>query len=277
MRAESTRTRYVRSVAAGYASVLRFAVVALLALAASAHAEPDDLVARPIVLAPGQLEAALVAEIDIAPGAVGTPTSLAPDAWYGVTERLTVGIVDSHSSIDRFDPGASFCLSTMVLACDHTYSGSGVDARYLVLDGPFAIAPRARFLVRDIDPWKPALAFGALVRWTSGRFAVTADPYVQAGLAHVELGNRAELFVPLAFGVQPAAHWLVTLRTGYDSELDVWSDGYHIDAWLGATYAATAHLDVGAAAGFASVLGPQASGKERQVFVTLDWATQTRR
>ncbi|HTR52077.1 MAG TPA: hypothetical protein VMJ10_15295 [Kofleriaceae bacterium] len=257
--------------------VVHRAAVVLLALAATARAEPADLVARPIVLAPGQLEAALVAEIDLASGEVGTPTSLAPDAWFGATGRLTVGIVNSHSSIDRYDPGASFCLSTLVLACDHAYTGSGLDARYLVLDGPLAIAPRARFLVRDIDPWKPAFTAGALVRWTRGRFAITGDPYVQLGLANVELGNRAQLFVPLAFGVQPLPHWLVTLRTGYDSELDVWSDGYHVPAWLGVTFAALAQLDVGAAVGFASVLGPQASGKERQVFVTIDWSTQTRR
>jgi hypothetical protein len=251
--------------------VTRVAVIVLLALAATARAEPDDLVTRPIVLASGQLEAALSAEVDIAASEVAHPLSLAPDAWYGVTDRLTIGVVDSHASLDRFDPGASLCFHPLVLACDRLYSGSGVDARWLAIDGPLSIAPRARFLVRDDDPWKPALTVGALARWTRGRFEISGDPYLQLGFANTQLGNRAELFLPVAFGVQPAAHWLLQVRTGYDSELHVWRDGYHIDAWLGATLAATAHLDIGAAVGFASILGPLASAKERQLFLTIDW------
>jgi hypothetical protein len=251
--------------------VLRVVLVASLAWSATVRADPDDLVSRPIVLAPGQLEAELVAEIDAAPTYFAKPFSLAPDAWYGVTDRLTIGIVNSHLAVDRYDPGASLCSTTAILECDHVYSGSGLDARYLVQDGALAVAPRLRLLVRDVAPWKPAVAFGGLARWTSGRYAIVADPYLQFGLANVELGNRAQLFVPLAFDLQPARRWLVELRTGYNSELDVLSSGYYIPVWFGVTFAATAHFDVGVAAGFETLLGPLATSKARQGYFIVDW------
>ena len=42
--------------------------------------------------------------------------------------------------------------------------GSAVDVRWSWREGPLAVAPRARLLLRDVDPWKPAVTAGALVR-----------------------------------------------------------------------------------------------------------------
>lgn len=246
--------------------------VASCALATSARAEPaSDLVARPIVLPAGRVAAELTVEVNLAHNFWAEPLSLAPDVWWGVTSRWTVGLVHSNASVDRFAPGASLCLREDPLYCDSLYRGSGLDVRYAAIRGPVAVAPRARALVRDVDPFKPALALGALAKWTRGRYAVTADPYIQLGLANTGLGNRAALFVPVQLAVQPTCRWQLALDTGYNSELAVIRDGWHIPVAIGARARATAHIDVAATVGFASLLGPQNTPKQRVLFLSVGW------
>jgi hypothetical protein len=254
---------------------VRCSLLALMLVVSSrpALAEPNDFVARPLVLAQRQVDAALVLELDIAPGLVGKPTSLAPDVWVGVLPKLTVGLVHSSPSVDRFQPGATFCVTHNETSprCVDTYHGSGIDARYLVVDGAVAIAPRLRVLVRQIDPVKPAITIGGLVRWTRGRFAIIGDPYLQFGLANTDAGNRHALFLPVTFAVQPLARWELALRTGFNSDLAVIGDGWHVPVAVSTRFAIDAHFDLGVMLGFASLLGPQNTAKERALFFTFAW------
>lgn len=220
----------------------------------------------------GQLAAELTLEINIAHNYWAEPLSIAPDLWWGATSRLTLGIVHSNASVDRFAPGASICLTEDPLYCDSPYRGGGLDARYLVLerDG-LALAPRARLLARDLDPFKSALTLGALARWSRGRWAITTDPYVQIALANSELGNRSALFVPVQLAVQPTCRWQLALDSGWNSELAVIEDGWHIPVALGVRARATSHVDLGVTLGFASLLGPQNTPKQRVLFLSLAW------
>jgi hypothetical protein len=243
-------------------------------MAARAHAGSDDIVGRDLALTAGHVAIDLEIESNIAHHFAARPISLAPDVWWGATDKLTVGLVHSNASLDRFAPGGSICLRTDdILYCDSAYKGSGIDARYLVTHrgDALAFAPRARLVARDIDPFKPALMLGALARWHAGRFAITADPYVQLGLLHTELGNRAQLWFPLRFAVQPTCRWEVALSTGWNSEVAVIHDGWHVPVALGIRAAATRSLDIGATLGFPTLLGPQNTPKQRVVFVALTW------
>ncbi len=251
-------------------AVLWFVAVA----ARGASAEPDDLVARPLVLDAGQLEASLVTEVNLAPsGGFARPLSFAPDLWVGVTPRLTLGIVHSDSSLDRIEPGASLCVRRDDFLCDAAYRGGGLDARYELLAGRFALAPRGRLVLRDLDPVKPALTLGAELRWHHGRYAITGDPYLQLGLANTDRGNRAELWLPVVLAIQPTCRWVVELHTGWNSDLAVARDGWHIPVGLALRAAATRHLELGGAFGFTSLLGPQNNPKQRVAFVTVGWRT----
>jgi hypothetical protein len=241
---------------------------AVLAVLVSGPAHADDL-----VLAPGQVAASLSIEANLAPSNVGRPLSLAPDAWWGVAPRWTVGLIHSFTSLDRIEAGSSFCVRNSTLGCDAVYHGSGVDVRWLAVSGDVAVAPRVRFLVRDLDPWKPALTLGALARWTAGRFSVTSDPYLELGLANRDQGNRSALVVPIFLAVEPVAWASVALHTGYDSDLIVWRDGWHVP--VGGIAAVRPRDDVAIAleVGFTSLLGPQNTTKDRALLLTLTLAS----
>lgn len=242
------------------------------ASAVAAAASPSDIVTRPLVLAEGQVVLHVFLETSLAAHQRFSPLTLAPDAWVGITPRLTVGLVHSDASQDRVAFGASLCVRTTPTACPRVYHGSGLDARYLAwAAGTFAVAPRMRLVLRDIDPATPAATLGALAGWHRGRWAVATDPYLQLGLANTDRGNRAALAVPVYATLQPACRWALTLETGYVSDLAVWSDGFHIPVALSATWRATPHVDVGAQAGLTSALGPQNNVKQSEAWLFVAW------
>lgn len=249
------------------------ALLVVCLLATHVRADSDDIVSRSVVLPDGGVLAELTIEANLAHNFWATPLSFAPDVWWGATDWLTVGVVHSNASVDRFAPGASLCVRTDdVLYCDSAYRGSGLDARVLAYEAHgLAVAPRARFLVRDVDPFKPALLVGALAKWTRGRYAITADPYVQLGLANQEQGNRSQLFVPIELALQPTCRWQLALSTGWNSPFIGMSDGWHVPIAIGARARATTQLDVAVTVGFPTLLGPQNTPKQRVLFVAFGW------
>jgi len=239
-------------------------------LAGTAGASPDDLVARPLVLAPGEVDLRLTAEVTVEYHRETSLISLAPDAWVGVAERWTVGVIHSDASVDKIGTGASLCIASAE-RCDHVYRGSGIDVRYSALAGELAIAPRARALIRDVDPVKPAVTLGAYVRWTRGRFAISSDPYVRLPLANSALGNRSALVLPIWLAVQPMAGVMIAAHTGYDADFVVLRDGGHGPLSVVITARAAAGVELTVEAGWGQLLGPQHDAKTGTVLITAGW------
>jgi hypothetical protein len=223
-----------------------------------------------IALDEDQLAVDVTAEINLAHNYIGEPLSLAPDARWGATNRLTIGLTHSRASVDRFEPGGSLCLTTDPLYCDSTYRGSTLDARYLVADGAVQVAPRVRALLVDVAPVATAFSFGALVRWQRGRVAIVSDPYVQLGVAGVSKGNRSGVVIPVELAVALARVELA-LHSGWNTDFAVIEDGWHIPIAIGGRVAITRAVAVGATLGFASLLGPQNTPKQRVLFVSVGW------
>jgi hypothetical protein len=86
-----------------------------------------------------------------------------------------------------------------------------------------------------------------------------------------ELGNRAQLFLPVELALQPTCRWQLALSTGWNSVLTAVSDGWHIPVALGVRARATDHLDIGATLAFPTLLGPQNTPKQRVAFLAIGW------
>jgi hypothetical protein len=252
-----------------YRPAVRVTLAVLLVVGSStAGAEPR---AGALVLDDGEVAAELVIEYGLDKSHVGDPVSIAPDLWWGVLPGLTVGVIHSDSSLDQLGAGASLCVQHTDLRCGKTYRGSGADLIWSAIEGNFAFAPRARFVVRDLDPWKPAVTLGGLVRWRHRDFAITGDPYLRLGLANQGRGNRAALVVPVWISQRLTYQLELAVHTGFDSELAVIRDGYHIPIGLVARYTLTAHLEVGLEVGFRSAAGSQNDSSGRTAMLTLGW------
>jgi hypothetical protein len=243
-------------------------VVVLVTSASFVHAEPRP---GPLVLDDGEVAIDLVTEVSLEKEHLADPVSIAPDLWWGVLPQLTIGLIHSDASVDQIGAGATLCVRHSDLFCGKTYRGSGLDVRWSALAGDFAIAPRIRAEIRDLDPLLPAVTVGALVRWSHGAFAITSDPYLRLGLENQARGNRSALFVPVWLSEQLGYRVELAVHTGFDSELDVIRDGYHIPMALIARVKLSAHFDIGVEGGFSTLIGAQNDSSFRAILFTLGW------
>jgi hypothetical protein len=254
-----------------YDARVRAAVLlVIVATSARAAAEPaDDLVGRPLVLPAGGVEGSVAVETNLSTNLAGTPTSIAPDLWYGATDRLTVGVVHSADALSLVGAGDGLCLGGTAHGCEQAYSNLGLDARWSLARGAWSAAARVRLVTRRWSPWLPSVRIGALVRWQRGRVAVVSDPQLQIGLDNTDLGNRNAIHVPLWIRVQPAPRAELYLRTGVDGDLAVFDDVWAVPAMIGARVAITGHVDVAAEGGFVRAGGPLGDGKQRAAWIAI--------
>jgi hypothetical protein len=223
--------------------------------------------AEPLVLARGEVAARLVIEANMDRRTIARPLSFAPDAWVGVTDRLTVGLIHSSQSVDRIAPGASFCVRELPGECDAIYRGGGLDARWAWTPRS---AVRARLLMRDLDPVKPAVTAGALLRWQRGRAELVTDPYLRIGLANRDRGNRDALVLPVWLGARTRGG-RIAVHTGIDGDLAVWRDGWHVPLGLVIEAFPARALTIGTELGFTSLIGPQNNSRPAAAVLYVEW------
>jgi hypothetical protein len=228
----------------------------------------------PLLLAPDQVEAAATVEINLSAGAFAKPWSVAPDFRVGIAPRIDLGVISSSHSLSKLGAGSGICVSGQERGCDSSYRNAAIDLRYLALsilsdNRTFQLASRARLLLRETSPLKPAFLVGALGKWRAGRFAITADPYIQFGLANQDRGNRSRVALPMWLTVAPTCGVAVSLFVAFDSEFAVIRDGWHGAAALQVAAAVTPQVTAELRAGFPSLIGPQNTFKERVVALTV--------
>ena len=232
-------------------------------------ARAQDIVARPIVLPRGVVAFTANVEAWLLPGRAFDAVSVAPDVFIGVTQRLTLGVTSSNRALSSVSAGGGACFGSVTSGCVAKLANVGVDATWQARAGALAWAPHARLVMRQFSPSKPAVMFGARVRWHHGRWAVVADPYVQLGLANTDRGNRHALHVPLWLLVQPTCRWSIGLRTGFESEFAVIRDGWHGVLGGVVTAAVSTSIDIELSGGVRSAFGPQNTSKDRALALAI--------
>ena len=148
--------------------------------------------------------------INLSTDAVAKPISLSPDIWYGVNEKLTLGLI--HSAVGSTGiqgiPGTSLCLTGSDNGCGKLYDNVGIDARYTLKSGAkFQLALDAGLFVNSFDPFALSLKAGVAGRYRLGKkaalefspnlfFGITARDGSTNGMVTVA-GNQEVLTVPV--------------------------------------------------------------------------------
>ncbi len=189
-------------------------------------------------------------DINLSSGLAGDPVSLSPDIWYGIDDKLTVGLV--HSFVGETGivgiPGTSLCFGD---SCTDVYNGLGLDARYtLAAQDKLAVAFDGGLIVNEIDPFELALKVGAVGRYRAAtKLAIDFSPNVFVGLtqrdgAVMTSGNKEVLTVPVT-GVYDASDNIgVMAQLALLLPINVAGDFYAIAASLGGTYAVNRQLSL---------------------------------
>ncbi|HLU65594.1 MAG TPA: hypothetical protein VKZ63_04935 [Kofleriaceae bacterium] len=229
-------------------------------------------IARPLVLPAGACEAALVVESNLTVREVAEPLSLAPDLRCGVSPRITLGVVHSARALSLVDSGGGLCLTGDDDGCTRPYDGGAVDALAdLTGPGRAAAAARARLVVRSLEPFKPSLRLGALVRLRAGRVALLLDPHVSLALAHERLGNRDAAALPAYLEILIGSRVLLHLHSGVRGELDGFDEKFEIPIAAGVLVELSPAWDLSLEAGFNQLLGPQNTFKQRHGAVAVTY------
>jgi hypothetical protein len=236
---------------------------------AAADAPPDDIVGLPARPQRGELWLDATLEVNLSHQRGGSQ-AIAPDVSWGITDRTAISIAHSARSIARIDDIGGLCFRTCE---ERPRYAVGLMAKHgLVATSTIDLSLQGGWLVRDLDPWKPALLLGGGAHWQRGRWAASTTPYLQLGVANTEQGNRHRAVVPVRFSMQPTCKWAVGLHTGIEGELAVFSDAYHVPLAAQVTARLSQQMLVTIEAGFSSLFGPQNTGNRR--FATLSLETR---
>ncbi|HEU5057607.1 MAG TPA: hypothetical protein VFU21_13830 [Kofleriaceae bacterium] len=200
------------------------------------------------------------------------PVSIAPDAWYGVSDRLEVGVVTSWVGMTGFWSGAmlgfapsGLCTSHRTnaagIGCPKRFDNAGAEAHYALLaEGSFQLAAGGGLHATSFDPFTLDVKLGTHGMWRAGRVGLSLAPSLFIGVTQRHdppdgTSNKESIQLPIAVTFAALPQLLVGLQSGVRGPLDGFGDAYSIPAALGAIFLATPQIMVGGAFSFERVAG----------------------
>lgn len=231
-------------------------IMAALALAGaaplSAHADefyiaadwPIRFVDRPLVLGPSMFELrGDTLRLNLSKDAVGDPISLAPDLYFGLDERVTIGLFHD----------VGICISGD--GCTTVYNDFGVEGLYsLLYEGAVSMAVRLGATFNPLDPFVGGLHVGLPVRVSGGDLAVLFDPRLYVGIFERDL-RKEFLDVPVQLQYQLTDQNALLVTSGVRGPLDGFGDSVQVPVGVGAVVALSRRVDIGGEFLFTNLAG----------------------
>jgi hypothetical protein len=211
----------------------------------------------------GMLSARLLLDINMSADNVGKPISLVPDLYYGVTDKLQLGLLHDGPMGWQSRPGLGLCLTGKDNGCPKVYDNIGFDMMYGLAFGAVQLSAHGSLFVTSFDPSTTSLALGAAGKvHVSEHVAVVFDPKIAIALSDRSTNDDA-LYIPLELEYQLGAPTTFKVLSGISGSLSSFGDTYQAPLGLGLVQNLTTHLDLGARFSFDNLLGQQPQGVGR--------------
>ena len=216
--------------------------------------------------------------VNLTDAVVAKPFSIAPDLWYGVSDKLQVGLAHSSFGTTGFwvDIGQGVCLAGEDNGCPNLYSNFALLGDLAVMNedlqvtvGGGLVKPRA-FFGDAFDPLNLQLKAGAKARYTTGKFRVHAEPALFIGVTDRDF-NKEQIALPVAVGYQVNPKIHAGAQTGIAGPLDNFGDFYQVPLAVGGMFAVSPKLGVGAAFSFLNIAGNNSNTDFRALSVYVAW------
>lgn len=238
---------------------------------------PLAYVDRPVTLAKGMIQIHADFFANLSTDKVFKPFAIAPDIYYGVSDKLTAGL--TH--------GIGLCLAGTDNGCAKVYDDVGLDVLFgLKHDAKMDLAVHAGANAYSLDAGTYGIHAGVLLKYQMDKLGIYADPGIGIGLTkRDEAGNKETLSIPIMVAYQANANLAPFVRTGIGgfavaslsasynggANLDVdgagFGDTYAIPLGVGAVYAVSNKLDVGAEFDFPGIAGSDLASTDLRYFV----------
>ena len=234
---------------------MRAGVVAMLLGALTAHADdgavrtvvPTQKLRRvvlaipPWILHSGSLRFDATGELEMSTARVAKPLSIAPDLWFGATDGLTLGVVDSRYAQTGFRgaAGGAFCVTGTAAGCPTLYNNIGLEAWQALLRGPESLVIGGGGYATNIQRGFYAAKLGLKSKITEGRLALTTMPSVLIAVndRHVTNPNTDVLYVPVALALKLSAAATFAIGSGIKGPVDDFRHKWQIPLGASASYA----------------------------------------
>jgi hypothetical protein len=226
---------------------------------------PDGLyaVSRGVQGPAGMFSARILLDINLSAGAAGEPVSLAPDLYYGVSDKLQIGLLHQGPTGWQARPGVGICLTGKSSGCPKLYDNVGFDMMYGLAFGDFQLSAHGSLFIESFDPTTTSLALGVAGKaHLSQNVALFFDPKIAIALNDRD-ANDDVLYVPLELQFQLRPPTTLKLLSGISGNLSAFGDTYQVPLGLGLVQSLNKHFDLGARFSFDNLLGNQPDGVNR--------------
>lgn len=224
---------------------------------------PTQAVWRPIMFPRSMIQITGTLEANLSVDATFEPFSLAPDIYYGVNEKLTVGVIHSSSAFGSYGAGNGICLSGADGGCPDTYRSVGFDGLYGLMDDKIEVAAHGGIDILSVpDPMLVSLRMGVKARWNNTKIQVVCDPHIRFGITERDFNDDA-IGIPVQANYQATSKLAAGAHTGLFGPLDGLGDALRIPFGLQALYGLSHKVDIGGALSFINVFGTDGSADAR--------------
>jgi hypothetical protein len=247
---------------------------------------PLSVVERPLVPSEGMiLIQGDTVRVNLSAGAVGDPISLAPEVFYGIGPRLSLGL--THVT--------GICLTGAAGGCPSAYDDFGLESLLsLVALENLRLAVRGGLLVPRIKgTFSLGLKLGAMVRLKAGKIAIDFEPSLYVGMigrspddfpppsstlprdapyppgAGRVPGPRETLLAPIHLYYQVTPATAVFVSTGFFGPISNLGDYVAIPLGFGTVFAINQTVDLGAEFRFNNLFGKHADFDFREFVLRL--------
>ncbi len=213
---------------------------------------PLAVVERPINVAKGMIEIRADVFVNLSKDAVAKPLAIAPDIYYGVSDKLMVGL--THN--------LGLCLTGTDSGCAKVYNDVGFEGVFSVKrDAKMDLAVAGGLELASLDPMLARLNVGARFKYRAGKIGIYVDPNLGLGLNKRTSdpvtglgGNKEALSLPVKIGFQATPKLFAYVRTGIGglgigpnagAPLSHFGDLFVIPVGVGALFAVSNKIDVG--------------------------------
>ncbi len=229
--------------------------------------------------------------IGLFPDNVGKPISIAPSIWYGVSDKLTVGVThDGGTTMWTPRPalgfatgsilgvpvvlpsGVGICVSGEEGFCGKVYNNISVDGLFSIKAEKFSLAAHPALDVSNFDPLILSLRVGVLGTYSaSEKITVAFDPRIKIGLTERDF-NKEAIDVPVWLWYHLNEKMGVAVNTGISGPLDGFGDAFFVPVGLNFTYKANEKLSVGGDFSFLNLIGKNGSADSRMLGLRAQYA-----
>jgi hypothetical protein len=194
------------------------------AVVATLPPPPASAAILPWILPHDALRLDATAEIEASANKVAKPFAIAPDASFGATDSLTLGIVESKYATTGFrgSAGAGFCVTGTTEGCPKLYNNVGLEGWGALARGPFSLVAGGGPYATDLAKGFYAVKVGFKARATAGHVSLSVMPsvFIAATDRHAMTPNTDALYVPVAFTVKPNSSLAFGLGSGIKGPIE---------------------------------------------------------